>query len=204
MKRIKQLAAIMLSVILAATLAAPAFVHAAEGRFTEVRGAIKLEGIDPDQTYRIYKILDLVSFADSDTETDHHADDRYAYAIAENSLWLPFIRDHADIFEVEDVALDPVENQKAVEDVILAFTRAGSMGPMADSWTYRYPMPATFSGGRRSPVISARWPPAEPPTIRSFLFSALPETGSSDVSRYRAAARQSSPHAGHGASPQRR
>ncbi len=105
MKRIEQLAAIMLSVILAVVLAAPACVHASEGRFTDTKGEIILEGIDGDQTFRIYKILDLVSFSDDDTETDHHWSDRYAYAIAENSLWLPFVRDHEDIFDVSDVAL---------------------------------------------------------------------------------------------------
>lgn len=111
MKRIKKLAALMLSALLVVCLAAPAFasenevVKASEGRFTEVRGAIKLEGIDGDQTYRIYKLLDLVSYADDNTATDKHESDRYAYAIAENSLWLPFIRDHAEIFEVDPVAI---------------------------------------------------------------------------------------------------
>ena len=105
MKRIKQLAAALLSAILAVTLAAPAFVHAGEGRFTDTKGEIILEGIDGDQTFRIYKILDLVSFVDDDTDTEKHWSDRYAYAIAENSLWLPFIRDHEDIFNVSDTAV---------------------------------------------------------------------------------------------------
>ena len=102
MKRIKQLAAILLSAILAAALAAPARIHASEGRFTDTKGEIVLEGIDGDQTFRIYKILDLVSFSDDDTDKDRHWSDRYAYAIAENSLWLPFVRDHEDIFDVSD------------------------------------------------------------------------------------------------------
>ena len=105
MKRIKQLAAILLSAILAAALAAPARIHASEGRFTDTKGEIVLEGIDGDQTFRIYKILDLVSFSDDDTDKDRHWSDRYAYAIAENSLWLPFVRDHEDIFDVSDTAL---------------------------------------------------------------------------------------------------
>ncbi len=56
------------------------------------------------------------------------------------------------IEQVEDVALDPVENQKAVEDVILAFTRAGQLKRMQPAQFRRQGLPAPQDDLRESPL----------------------------------------------------
>ena len=92
MKKFTKLLGIVLIIALVMSMGiSSAFADDVTGRYPTDTGKITLNNAEDGETYTLYQIFTLLSFADGNTAADQHTDDRYNYAIKSDSNWLGFV-----------------------------------------------------------------------------------------------------------------